>query len=130
MRPVAIGYWTGPAHGVSDLERIQAVIWRGKIEALATREGYALADIYTSETTLGERALDVLVGALARTRAVAVIVPDLTHLQYCPGSTATDPAGMARHLLARVLTVEPTQGPNAGEPRGPGSVDAGPAVLR
>ena len=82
--------------------------WQRGIETFAAAEGYALAGIFTDVRGAGESGFYALMAALRHEQAVAVVVPDMGHLEHVACLAGADARVATRYLRARVLTVGAT----------------------
>jgi hypothetical protein len=102
-RPLAFGYW---ALGARDTRRDgDALGWAlGElVKRVARSEGYCVARCFTDVRGVSESGLDAMSSALGRSEAVAVIVPDLSHLHHASCLADADLPVAARYLRARLI---------------------------
>ena len=99
--PLAFGYW---ALGSADADS-EALGWAlGELIATVARsEGYCVAGCFTDVLGVSESGLYSMAAALRRDEAVAVIVPDLGHLQHVECLAGANLSTAARFLRARLV---------------------------
>lgn len=112
-RPLAYGYVRLPAHTDIDGARAYVDQARAQLAAVARREGLALAAVFCENRTSGQRAFYAMAERVRRDQAVAVIVPNLAHLNQLPALAGADRRSASRYLHAAVFTVaaHPPEGP-------------------
>ena len=75
-KPLVFGYYS--AH--TSIPAEQTITNRAKLTAFASREGYALADIFAEPSKEPSVALQALVQSAERRQVAAVVVPELADL--------------------------------------------------
>jgi hypothetical protein len=104
VHPAIFGYLSVPPW--SEDQEVRS--WQRAVEAFAATEGYALAGIFTDVRGAGESGFYALMAALRHEEAVAVVVPDMGHLEHVACLAGADARVATRYLRARVLTVDAT----------------------
>jgi len=101
LKPLTFGYW---ALSSADADS-EALSWAlcELITTVARSEGYCLAGCFSDVRGVSESGLHSMAAALRRTEAVAVIVPDLSHLQHVGCLAGADLSTAARFLRARLV---------------------------
>lgn len=79
---------------------------RQRMADFARAEGYAIGPLFTDIRGRGESGLYGLVEYLRREDAVAVVVPDVSHLTHGGCLAGADQRTAQRFLRARVLIVD------------------------
>lgn len=77
--------------------------WRREVESFATTRGYHLAGVFSDVRGTGDSGFYALITALRHEDAVAVVVPDATHLDAVGCLVGADLRAAGRYLRARVL---------------------------
>ena len=90
--------------------------WVHRIEAYASAQGYALATVFTDVRGGGDTGFYALMAALRHEEAVAVVVPDMSHLAQVGSLAGADLRAVRRYLRARVLLMDGMDGGNARDP--------------
>lgn len=93
------GYVSMPP-GVADE---MSVRWRREVETFANAGGYRLAGVFTDVRGTGDSGFYALITALRHEDAVAVVVPDASHLDAVGCLVGADLRAAGRYLRARVL---------------------------
>jgi len=101
VRPQAVGYVAVPV-GVED-GQVFVAMWRERFLAHVESVGLELGPVFTDVHGRTESGLYALVGYLRRHGAVAVVVPDQTHLTHGGCLAGADQRAAERFLWAPVV---------------------------
>lgn len=105
--PRACGYFRLPAHlSEQSLDREVALL-RARITEHARALEWCMATVLHDTGRGDDHAFYVLLGEIRRSRAVAVVVPDLAHLTQIPALSGADRLTLARYLRAAVAVLPP-----------------------
>lgn len=100
------GYVAVPAHASDTDAETEVSGWRQILAAHTDQRGMRLGAVFVDVRGRTESGVYRLVEHLRAGQAVAVIVPELTHLTHAACLTGADLACAQRFLRARVLTVQ------------------------
>ena len=103
VRPLAFGYWAQSAVSAGEANATSALAWQEQIATVARSEGYCLAGVFTDVQGHTEQGLYAMVKALGRGAAVAVITPELSHLQHAGCLRGADLVAVAQFLRSRLI---------------------------
>ena len=101
MARVALGYVSIP----EDAADGTVEWWRQQLEEHAHRSGLELTEVYVDTSGHSEDGFYALVDAIRRAQAVAVVVPDLTHLTQVSCLIGAGTREAARYLRAGIVAV-------------------------
>jgi hypothetical protein len=102
----AVGYFAVPAYASDADTEAEASEWRRALSAYADRRGLHLTAVFADVRGRSESGVHGLVEYVRAGQAVAVVIPDLTHLTGSACLTGADLPTAQRFLRARVLTVQ------------------------
>jgi hypothetical protein len=106
MGPSAYAYVSVPAQPEPDVQCAGPAAWEAVLAVFAQREGYTLVGIFCDVRGRTQSGLYALVDAIHHGGAVAVVVPDLSHLNQAAALTGADLHMASRYLRARLLTLD------------------------
>ena len=103
MKPLTFGYFS--LSGAESAREAGALAWAlgEQIKTVARLEGYCLAGVFSDERTQSEAGLHSLRSSLTRGEAVAVIIPELSHLHHAGCLAGADLVTAARYLRTRLI---------------------------
>jgi hypothetical protein len=118
------GYFAVPAHASDADTEAEAAQWRRALGAYAAGHGLHLTAVFADVRGRSESGVYRLMAHLRTGKAVAVVVPALTHLTRSTCLTGADLPTVQRFLRAQVLTIaagapEPTAGRPTPQDRSP-----------
>jgi hypothetical protein len=100
-----LAYVSLPAHtSPATVEALLTEIGQ-ELAAFASREGFALAGMFSDIRGRSESGMYRLIGAIRRSHISTVVIPGPSHLRHSGCLTNADVRTAARHLRARILIV-------------------------